>query len=544
MKPWLPATLMLLSVAAQAQPHRGGTLHFAAQQANGTLDPQISYVTDIWQVLSVTQDQLLCYRKAEGADGLVLVPDLAETLPEVTDGGRTYVFRLRQGIRFSDGRPVVVADVVASLRRMFRVSGPNVGSWYNTIVGADACLSQPAGCMLAGGLVADEPARTITIHLTRPDSEMAQKLAMPFAAILPADTPAHDLGTTPPAATGPYKVASYDPIRAMELVRNPFFHEWSAEAQPDGHADRIEIRYGLQTESEVSAIERGTLDWMSDPPPLDRLAEIGSQYPALAHIHTMLGYYDLTMNTHLPPFDDVRARQAVAMAVNRRVLAALYGGPALGTPLCHLLPVGLPGSQPYCPYTSHPGAEWTAPDLARARALVQASGTKGMRVTLIASDRDVERSMGIYIQSVLSDIGYDAHLHNISYNIRDTYLSNSSNHVQIGLANWYEDYPAASDFLGVMYSCANFHPGSDASINMSGFCDPAIDARMQAALAAALTDPASAARQWAAIDREVTDRAPGTALFQIHWLDLFSTRLGGFTFSPLFHMIFSKAWVQ
>ena len=536
--------LLLTCGTANAQTHQGGVLHFASTQASGTIDPQISYTTDIWQVLSVTQDQLLCYRKAEGADGLVLVPDLAEALPEIRDGGRTYVFRLRQGIRFSDGRSVEVEDVVASLRRIFRVSGPNMGSWYGVLVGADACLAHPAACTLAGGVAGDAAARTITLHLTRPDSEFAQKLAMPFAAVLPADTPAHDLGTTPPVATGAYAVASYNPIRAMVLVRNPYFHQWSADAQPAAYADRIEIRYGLQTESEVSAIERGTLDWMSDPPPLDRLAEIGGQYPGLAHIHPMLAYYYLMMNTHLPPFDDVRARQAVALAVNRRVLVNLYGGPALGTPLCHLLPEGLPGSQPYCPFTKDPGAVWRAPDLARARALVAASGTAGMRVTLIASDRDVEHSMGIYLQSVLADIGYDARLHAISYNIRDVYLSNSNNHAQIGLANWYQDYPAESDFLQVLFSCASFHPGSDASINMSGFCDPALDARMQDALGAELAHPQSAARQWASVDRDITDRAPSTTLFQVHWLDLVSTHFGNFRFSPLFHMIFSKAWVQ
>ncbi len=538
---WL---LLLGASTAQAATHRGGVLHLAASQAAGTIDPQVSYITDIWQVLYVTQDQLLAFRKAESAEGLALVPDLAVALPAVTDGGRTYRFTLRRGVRFSDGREVGVADVVASLQRIFRVSGPNAASWYGIIVGAQACLAQPAGCTLDGGVVADAESNSITIHLTRPDSEFAQKLALPFAAVLPADTPARDLGTTPPAATGPYRVASYSPTRAMVLERNPYFHEWSSDAQPDGYADRIDIHYGLQTEAEVSAIERGTLDWMSDPPPLDRLAEIGGRYTAQAHIHSMLAYYYLMMNTHLPPFNDPRARQAMAMAINRRVLVNLYGGPALGTPLCHLLPEGLPGSQPHCPFTQHPGAEWSAPDLARARALVAASGTVGMRVTLIASDRDVERSMGIYLQSVLQDIGYDARMHAISFNIRDPYLSNSNNHVQIGLANWFQDYPAESDFLQVLFSCAGFHPGSDASINMSGFCDPAVDSRMQQAMAAELDDPAQAARLWAAVDREVTDRAPSTTLFQIHWLDLVSPRFGDFTFSPLFHMILSKAWVQ
>jgi peptide/nickel transport system substrate-binding protein len=232
------------------------------------------------------------------------------------------------------------------------------------------------------------------------------------------------------------------------------------------------------------------------------------------------------------------------LAVNRKVAVNLYGGPALGTPICQLLPAGLAGYAPYCPFTKNPDARWSAPDLATARTLVKASGTAGMKVTFVCSDREVERSIGIYLQSVLNDIGYRASVHSISYNIRDTYLENSSNHVQIGLTDWYQDYPSPSDFLDVLLSCASFHPGSDASINMSGFCDPAIDARMQGAIATELTDPEAADRQWTEIDRTLTDLAPLTTLFQINKLDVVSPRVGHYKFSPLFHFIFSEAWVK
>jgi peptide/nickel transport system substrate-binding protein len=530
--------------AALMHAHRGGTLNLSSYQASGTIDPQISYESDLWQTFFVTQDGLLGFRKAEGKAGMEVVPDLAETMPDIADGGLTYLFHLRHGLKFSTGQDITVADVVASYQRMFKVLGPNIGSWYNIIVGADACLKAPPTCTLAGGVQADPQANTITIRLTHPDSEFLQKIALPFAVILPANTSPHDLGTTPPAATGPYMIQSYNPVREMVLVRNPFFHEWSADAQPDGFADRILYRYGLQNESEVTAIENGALDWMADPPPLDRLAEIGGEHTSLAHIDPMLAYYYVTMNTNLAPFNNVQARRAMAFAINRRVAVNLYGGPALGTPLCQLLPAGLVGYAPYCPFTKNPGEAWSAPDLAQARALVKASGTAGTKVTLICSDREVERSIGIYLQSVLNDIGYQASLHSISYNIRDTYLQNSSNHVQIGLTDWYQDYPSPSDFLNVLLSCASFHPGSDASINMSGFCNPAIDARMQQAMDAAEHDPDAAARQWAALDHTLTDLAPLTTLFQIHKLDVVSARVGHFSFSPLFHFIFSNAWVQ
>jgi len=548
------AALLLLSTSpVPAQPtdraalmraHRGGEMHLTAYQPAGTIDPQINYIADFWQIYFVTQDGLLGFRKAEGADGLEVVPDLAEALPDITNGGRSYLFHLRRGLKFSTGQEITVEDVAASYRRMFKVLGPNIGSWYNIIVGADACLKTPATCTLEGGIIADPANNTVTINLTHADSEFSQKIALPFASILPADTPPHDLGTTPPAATGPYMIASYNPVSELVLARNPYFHQWSEAAQPDGFVDRMIYRYGLQAESEISAIENGALDWTSDPAPLDRLAEIGGEYTSLAHIHPLLAYYYLMLNTRLPPFDNADARRAVSFAINRDVVVNLYGGPALGTPICQLLPKGLAGYAPYCPYTKNPGPAWSAPDLAKARALVKASGTAGVKVTVVCSDREVERAMGIYLQSVLADLGYDASVHAISYNIRDTYMENSSNHVQVGLTDWYQDYPSPSDFLNVLLSCASFHPGSDASINMSEFCSPAIDAQMRQTMDTANTDQAAALADWTAIDRELTDLAPLVTLFQINKLDITSARVGHFRSSPLFHFIFSEAWVQ
>jgi peptide/nickel transport system substrate-binding protein len=530
--------------AALMQAHRGGVLHLSALQAAGTIDPMINYESQTWQLFAFTQDQLVTFRKASGVPGTELVPDLAQSMPSIEDGGRTYVFTLRRGIRFSTGAEVGVADVIASFQRIFKVLGPNSGSWYAAIVGADACLKVPAACTLAGGIEGDPATGVIKIHLTHPDSEFLQQIALPFASILPADTPAHDLGTVPPAATGPYMITSYDPTHAMQFVRNPYFHEWSEAAQPDGYVDRIDYRFGLQDESEVTEVESGAIDWMYDEKPLDRLDEIGRRYTAQAHIDPLLAYYFVFMRVTLPPFDNLLARQAVAWAINRRALVNLYGGPALATPICQLLPRGMPGYSPYCPYTKNPDQAWSAPDLAHARALVRQSGTEGAEVTLVTSDKEVERSMGVYLQSVLSDIGYKASVHTVSFDIRDTYLQNSSNRVQIGLTDWYQDYPAASDFLQVLLSCNSIHLGSDASINFSEFCDHDLDAEMDHALALEGSDEKAADGLWADVDRKMTDQVPQATLFQVNYLDFVSKRYGNFLFHPLFHTMFSQAWVH
>ena len=130
--------------------HAGGTLHLVATAAGGTLDPQINYTLQYWQLYQATYDGLVAFQKVGGDASFDVVPDLATAMPKVTNGGKTYTFTLRKGIKFSTGKTVTVADVLATFQRLFEVSSPNVGSWYNDIVGGPACVTTPATCTLAG----------------------------------------------------------------------------------------------------------------------------------------------------------------------------------------------------------------------------------------------------------------------------------------------------------------------------------------------------------------------------------------------------------
>jgi peptide/nickel transport system substrate-binding protein len=526
------------------QQHRGGTMRLVASSSAGTVDPQINYEGEFWQVYANVYDGLVAFKKVAGPDGNTIVGDLAESVPQPQDGGRTFAFKLRRGIKFANGHDVTTADVVASFQRIFKISGPTSGSFYGVIVGADRCLKSAADCTLEGGVVADAEAGTVTFHLTRPDPEFLDKLALPHASILPADTPAKDVGTAPIPGTGPYMIAGYEPNKQMRLVRNPSFREWSVEAQPDGYPDEIDYDFGLEPEAEVTAVENGQADWMGNRPPLDRLGEIGRRFAKQIHINPVFSLSYLAMNTRLPPFDNVKARQAVAYAIDRRALINLVGGPNLASPACQILPPGFPGHVDYCPYSKNPGAKWSAPDMEKALQLMKESGTAGQKVTLIVADTAMARDVGTYVQSVLHQLGYDASLKAISGNIQFSYIQNSNNKVQIGSSGWNQDYPAASDFLNVLFSCGSFHPGSDSSINISEFCDPAIDARMQQALQTAITDPAAADRMWAEIDRQVTDLAPAAPLFNGKALDFVSARIGNFVFNNQYLWLFSQSWVR
>ena len=516
--------LLALALPAAAQEHRGGTLRLLAHTAAGTLDPQVNYTVQYWQLFCATHDGLVAFRKVAGPAGLDIVPDLAEAIQQ--DGDLTYRFPLRRGIRFSNGRPVRPEDVVASFRRIFKVRSPTADTFYGAIDGAGSCLADPAACTLPG-VSADGD--VITIRLTRPDPEFLIKLALPHASVLPADAPAEDAGTVPLPGAGPYRLASYDPNERLLLERNPFFREWSRDAQPDGYPDVIRMDFGLEGEAEVTAIQNGQADWMFDAPPSDRLAELGARFAGQVHLHPAFAMDFVPLNMHLPPFDDLRARQAFNMGVDRAAIVKLSGGPRLAAPQCQVLPPGLPGYENYCPYPHDP---------ARARQLVQESGTAGQTVTLITDDSPGARRVGAYLRDVLEDIGYVAKQRALSGNVQFPYIQNTANRVQASLTNWYGDYPSASNFLGGVFGCSAFRPNSDSSPNISGFCDPALDAAMQRALAA--HDVAGLA----AVDRAITDQAPAVVLDTPRYIDFLSARVGNYTYHETFRWMMHLAWVQ
>ena len=163
---------------------------------------------------------------------------------------------------------------------------------------------------------------------------------------------------------------------------------------------------------------------------------------------------------------------------------------------------------------------------------------------VISPDDEVQKAVGVYLQSVLNQIGYKATAKTISGNIAFTYVQNTKNKVQINVQQWYQDYPAASDFLHILFGCESFHPGSDSSINIAGFCDKKINAEMHTALRLEQTDFPGANGLWSKIDRQVTDASPMATLFTPRHIDFVSKRVGNFTFSKQFYWLVAQSWVQ
>ena len=526
--------------------HKGGTFTILANSSFGVADPAQNYTLQEWQLLINTHDGLVQFKRVGGTPGTQIVPDLAASIPTPTDGGKTYTFQIRKGIKFSNGQVLKPSDFVTTFERQFTVPGPT--SFYSGIVGASAC--KPAHCDLSKGVVANDSASTLTIHLTAADPEFLDKLALPFAYAVPKSTSMKLTGNNVPPGTGPYMWKSYNPNKEAVLVRNPYFKVWNPDAQPAGYPDQIIEKYGLQISDEVTQVERGAADEVFDGDviPADRLNELnGAQYQNQVHVNPLTADWYFAFNTTTPPFNNQKARQAVNYAADRNAYVKIGGGSALAQPTCQILPPNFPGYKPYCPYTSGSDTtKWHGVDVAKAKQLVQESGTAGAKVVVNSGNDETSKALGEQMVSDLNKIGYKASGQYLADGIQYPYVQNSKNHSKwnIGWSAWYQDYPAPSDFLNVLLGCGSIHPNSDASPNIAAFCDKSIQAKMDQAESKSVSNPDAANAIWAEVDHEMTDQAPWVDMYNPKQIDFLSKRVGNYQWNPQWYILIDQLWVK
>jgi ABC-type transport system substrate-binding protein/DNA-binding SARP family transcriptional activator/streptogramin lyase len=540
---------VLVTVLPSLASHHGGTLTLVAQLPPHTqaTDPAAAYTMPMWQMLSVTNDGLVGYRRTGGPTGNTLVPDLATALPTPANRGTTYTFHLRPGIRYANGIPVRPEDFRHAIERGFAI-GLGPASYYTGIIGAAQCYQTPRRCHLERGIVVNDQSDTVTFHLTAPDPEFLYKLAFPLADAVPTGTPDHQVGPAQIPATGPYMTQSFVPLHRWVLVRNPRFHQWSDQAQPSGYPSRIILRLDLPPGPAVNAVERNRADVLLSPPQA-RIHELATRYPSQLHSGPEGATIGLVLNTHVWPFTVLAARQALNYAVDRAALIQLIGGPLMAQPTCQILPPATPGYRPYCPYTINPSRSggWTAPNLARAEQLVRVSGTAGAKVTVTAAFGMgiPAQATGHYLVSVLDQLGYRASLQVITgWNAYDSRLYDSRQRMQVGWFAWYQDYPAPSDFIGPLLTCHSFVPDNPGNLNAAEFCDQRIDAQAGQALALQPSAPNAAGSLWAHIDQEIVGQAPWVPVYNPRSLVVLSRRVGNYQFDPYWSVLIDQLWVR
>jgi YVTN family beta-propeller protein len=513
--------------------HRGGRLVVVPPFADSTIDPAFGWPP----LLEMLYDPLVSAARRGGSERTRIVPNLAVSLPIVTAGGTTYAFQLRHGIRYSNGAAVKASDFRRAIERLFR-AGALSASEYGSLFGADVCERRPRRCDLSQGVRTDDGSGTIVFHLRRPDGELLFSLS--GLTPVPAGTPDRDVGTRAVPSTGPYRIERFLPGRTLEFVRNPHFRVWSKTARPDGYPDEIEFRMRLSAQSgstgrAVTAVQRGRVD-VAMSVPANRLQELETRYASQLHLNPVPGTHFILLNTKLPPFADIRVRRALNFAVDRTAVVRAQGGPEAGRPTCQLRPPSIAGYQPYCPYTIDPTAtgEWKAPDLQRARRLVAASGTAGMKVTIWTMPSRAAATREVV--AALKRLGYRAHVRVVA-----TQTTSYFHKVRDRKTRWQAAmYGLISPWASPPSSYLKYLTCGATSWNLGSFCNRRIDARIKRALRIQASDPDASVRLWVRIERELVDQAPWVALYTPTWAEFVSKRVGNYQGSGLLEQL----WVR
>ncbi len=525
--------------------HRGGTLVIvtpgtltSSQISNLTTDPAYYTSANNPQFTGLTWDALVTFQQTTGADGQRLVPDLAVSIPTPTGHDRTYTFRIRPGIRYSDGQPLLADDFRRGIERLFRDRSKGT-SVYTGLVGAGSCLRHPSGCDLSEGIVTNDADRTVTFHFTGADPEFLYQLTeFAFSAPVPPGTPDRETGQRTVPGTGPYMIVSNRPAE-IRFVRNPYFREWSHAAQPNGNPNEIVWESAPTVQAAVTAVERGRADWLFGPPPYAQYHQLELQEPGQVHDNPQWSVNFLPINTHLAPFNDLAVRRALNYAINRAKLAQFYGGPGFATPACQAIVPGIPGYRRYCPYTLHPRANgaWSAPDMVRARQLIGRSGTIGERVDLIGASANgftPTASTG-YIAGVLRALGYRVRISVIPFASITPAMDDSFQISNEG--SWIPAYPDPSSYVPAFFSCGG-------ATSNDYYCNPAIDHEMRHAELLELTNAPAADALWERVDRQLTKNAEWVTTVDTREVELTSSHLHNYEYNPVWGFLADQTWLR
>lgn len=490
------AIAITLASCGSSGGEEGGTLEGTYASFPDYLDPALSYTQEGLTAMYDTYIPLLTYARADGAAGGEVVPGLAESMPKISNGGKTYTLKLRKGLKYSDGSPIRASDFTHAVERTIGLNSIGSPFYVSAIVGAEDFQKTKKGGI--SGIETDDKTGEIVINLNVPRGTFVNELGMLLVAPVPADTPMKNTTTDPPPATGPYEIVKVEPGRAWSYVRNPQWAKNNAKLMPDlpsGHVDKIEIKVVRNPSTQVSEVEQGTSDWMQSLVPADRYAEVKNKYEGTQfRTEPTNSTYYFWMNVEQPPFDDPKVRQAVNHAVSGAALERIYSGQLKAEQ--QILPPGMPG---------HKTFELYPYDLAKAKKMIAEANPSDRQISVWTDTESPNKEAGEYYDDVLQKLGFDTTLKIINADDYFTLIGNQSTpDLDTGWSNWFQDYPHPNDFFQPLLAGESILPVNNG--NYSLIDEPALNAKITR-LSAEEFGPQQEA-EYAELDREYMELAP------------------------------------
>ena len=496
-----------------AGPEPGGKVSIAFQDDPNSFDPILGWNVPAWVSLMWLYRGLMLY------DGQGPEPDMAADWPTVSEDGLTYTFKLKEGIKFGNGREVTAEDVKYTLER---VVDPTWESWANyylaVIEGAQEVMDGEAE-EVSGIQVVDK--YTIEFKLTYQDPTFLSILALPNNFIVPQEEVekwGEDFGLHPMGA-GPFIFKEFVPGQKAVFVKNPHYY---IEGEP--YIEEIEMVLGIEPATAMLRAEKGELDVISaDMMPSSEFARVvqDSAYADRLFQEPSLNPWWLGMNNKMAPLDDVQVRQAINYAIDKDKLRKLTGGK--GQPLAGIYPAGLPGHDP--------NFEGYSYDPEKAKSLLAEAGAEGIELEITVSESPLEASLAQAIQQDLDAVGIKVTITQVSRAVvRDL---RKKGEAQMYFSNWFLMIPDPSDLVNNLCLC-------DVSSNYDFYCNPKVDELAEQVMPE--LDPAKRAETYQEIERLLMADAIHAPLFNNASYWFHPSELKGFYSRSEYGPLFERVW--
>ncbi|UUP18665.1 ABC transporter substrate-binding protein [Nitratireductor thuwali] len=499
-----------LSPAFAQDIKQGGSMTVTYKDDVSTLDPAIGYDWQNWSMIKSLFDGLMDYEPGTTE----LRPELAESY-EISEDGTVFTFKLRQGVKFHNGRELTAEDVKYSIERTVnpKTQSPGAG-FFGSIKGfEEASAGNAEG--LSGVTVVDP--YTIRFELSRPDATFLHVLALNFAHVVPkeeVEKHGADFGKHP-VGSGAFRLAEW--TLGQRLVFERFQDYWN-EGLPK--LDQIVFEVGQEPVVALLRLQNGEVDVPGDGIPPAKFIEVMNdpKFKDLiiqgGQLHT--GY--VTMNVKIPPFDRIEVRKAVNMAINKdRILRIINGRAVVAN---QPLPPTMPGyAEDYQGYPYDPEG---------AKALLAEAGLgDGFETELFVMNTDPQPRIAQAIQQDLKAIGIEASIKSLAQAnvIAAGGEEDQAPMIWSGGMAWIADFPDPSNFYGPILGCDGAVPGG---WNWAWYCNEELDAA--AAEADSIVDPAMAGEReamWRDIYLKIMEDAPWAPIFNEERFTIRSERIGG-----------------
>ncbi|MFK0220194.1 ABC transporter substrate-binding protein [Streptomyces vinaceus] len=486
---------------------RGGRLEMVASADVDSLDPARTYYVWSWLLQRALNRTLMAF----GADPerAEAVPDLAEGPGEVSADGLTWTYRIKRGIRFETGEEITSHDVAYAVERVFAQHVLPGGPTYLTDLLDHGGYRGPYEGRRCPAVERPDD-HTVRFRLKRPFADFDYLMAQPNTAPVPEHRDTREAYGARPVCSGPYRIHRYEPGRLLHLVRNA---AWERSTDPVRPAlpDEMTVAFGVEAnemddrllagEFHVDVEGRGIQHTARDRILADPALRARADNPATGFLQY------ITVQTAVPPFDNLHARRAVFYAADKAALLDARGGDGVGGSLATgLIPPNLPAHSGQDRYPSGPRLTG---DLDAARAELAAAGLPDGFETVIATQPGKFELVARTLATGLARVGIRARvevLDTASYYRTGLGSPQTVRRLGLGLGvtDWGADYPTEYGFLAPLVDGRQIKHGGG-NFNFAELDDP----QVRTLIDEACTTTGAAARRavWRRIEKAVMDRA-------------------------------------